>query len=102
MITIRSGWNEDGCPNSKSFLNWKCRGTSRVRVIEGDIIYLENTTADIVRGQTIVLGRGCQIGSIEYGVNLSQHPSSEVGHAQRIVSSENQQQHTHQNGGNDE
>jgi cytoskeletal protein CcmA (bactofilin family) len=35
-------------------------------VIEGDDIYLEYTTADIVRGTNIVIGCGCEIGKVEY------------------------------------
>jgi cytoskeletal protein CcmA (bactofilin family) len=101
-ITIRAGWNEDGCAQDKSFLNWRCKGTTRVQLIEGDCIYLENTTADIVRGQTVTLGRGCRIAALEYGEKLSQHPSSEVGCARRIAPSEDQRQHAHPTGGHDE
>ncbi|MCM3022276.1 hypothetical protein [Heyndrickxia ginsengihumi] len=36
------------------------------RVIEGDDIYLENTKADIVRGQNIEIGPRCEINQIEY------------------------------------
>lgn len=102
VIAIRSGWNEDGCPNSRSFLNWRCRGTTRVHLIEGDRIYLENTAADIVRGQTITLGSGCRIGTIEYTVNLTQHPSSEVECVQQVLALGNQLQDTHQNRGHNE
>ncbi len=34
--------------------------------IEGDNVYLENTTAKVVRGQNIKIGPGCQIGVVEY------------------------------------
>ncbi|WP_040949569.1 polymer-forming cytoskeletal protein [Gorillibacterium massiliense] len=34
--------------------------------IEGDDIYLEFTTARIIRGTNVVIGRGCQIGTVEY------------------------------------
>ncbi|MCM3786633.1 hypothetical protein M3231_27240 [Neobacillus mesonae] len=36
------------------------------RVIEGDDIYLEQTYADTVRGNRVVIGPGCQIGLVEY------------------------------------
>lgn len=39
--------------------------------IEGDTIYLENTTAKIVRGTKIVIGDGCKIDKIEYKENLN-------------------------------
>lgn len=34
--------------------------------IEGDEIYLENTTAKVVRGTNVSIGRGCNIGLVEY------------------------------------
>lgn len=38
----------------------------RVNTIEGDTVELENTTAKVVRGKRIVIGRGCQIERVEY------------------------------------
>lgn len=38
--------------------------------IEGDDIYLEQTTAKIVRGKRIVLGPGCEIEQLEYTESL--------------------------------
>jgi len=35
-------------------------------LIEGDEIYLENTSAKIVRGNNVIIGEGCNIGLIEY------------------------------------
>jgi cytoskeletal protein CcmA (bactofilin family) len=98
-IVIRAGWDEDGCSRKAGFLNWRCRGTSQVRMIEGDTIYLDNTTADIVRGQSITLGRGCRIGTIEYSESLTQHPSAVVGRTQRVDSSEHEQPNVRQHGG---
>ncbi|WP_336774930.1 hypothetical protein [Paenibacillus sp. MMO-58] len=37
-----------------------------VSVMEGDHIYLENTIADIVRGNQVVIGPGCEIGLVEF------------------------------------
>ncbi|GLX69945.1 hypothetical protein [Paenibacillus glycanilyticus] len=37
-----------------------------VSVMEGDHIYLENTIADIVRGNKVEIGPGCEIGLVEY------------------------------------
>lgn len=45
-------------------------GTLKVDVIEGDEIYLENTTADIVRGKTVKIGEGSKIGKVEYSDTL--------------------------------
>ncbi|MEK5082844.1 hypothetical protein [Bacillus sp. FSL H8-0515] len=35
-------------------------------LIEGDQIYLENTEAAVVRGNEVMIGPGCSIGTIEY------------------------------------
>lgn len=53
-------------------------GILRVRTIEGDDIYLENTTCDTVRGSKVVIGPGCSIGSVEYSEKLDIHASSKV------------------------
>jgi cytoskeletal protein CcmA (bactofilin family) len=39
-------------------------------VIEGDEIYLEDTEAKIVRGNKIIIGKGCTIGTVEYRDSL--------------------------------
>ncbi|MEH7747038.1 cytoplasmic protein [Neobacillus drentensis] len=41
-------------------------GSLSAKVIEGDDIYLENTKADIVRGNKVKIGPGCQIRVVEY------------------------------------
>lgn len=41
-----------------------------VSVIEGDDVYLEHTRADVVRGNRIHIGTGCQIGRVEYTQSL--------------------------------
>lgn len=38
--------------------------------IEADEIYLENTIADVVRGNRIIIGKGCKIKKIEYSESL--------------------------------
>ncbi|MCM3569909.1 cytoplasmic protein [Neobacillus mesonae] len=53
-------------------------GTLSAKLIEGDQIYLENTTAEIVRGNMVNIGPGCQIGLVEYVNELSLHPSSTI------------------------
>ncbi|GMK43566.1 hypothetical protein PghCCS26_06930 [Paenibacillus glycanilyticus] len=53
-------------------------------VIEGDDVYLEYTTADIVRGGIVRIGPGCTIGSVEYKQSLDVHSSSKIiKHVQR-------------------
>lgn len=38
--------------------------------IEGEYIYLEHTTADVVRGDNVTIGSGCRIGRVEYRKQL--------------------------------
>lgn len=47
-------------------------------VIEGDDIYLEHTTAKVVRGNRITIGKGCVIDSVEYKENLSVEADGKV------------------------
>jgi cytoskeletal protein CcmA (bactofilin family) len=49
-----------------------------VNVIEGDEIFLENTKADVVRGNKVQIGSGCQIGLVEYTTDFSQDASAMV------------------------
>jgi cytoskeletal protein CcmA (bactofilin family) len=48
-------------------------------VIEGDEISLENTTARIVRGNNVVIGAGCDIGTVEYKGQYTRLPEAKVG-----------------------
>jgi hypothetical protein len=47
-------------------------------VIEGDDIYLENTVAEIVRGNSVEIGPGCTIGLVEYANKFSKDKDSTV------------------------
>lgn len=47
-------------------------------MIEGDDIELENTVAEVVRGDKIKIGPGCRIGTVEYRSSLQIHSQSEV------------------------
>jgi cytoskeletal protein CcmA (bactofilin family) len=51
----------------------------QVVTIEGDDIDLEYTEADVVRGNRIIIGKGCTIGKVEYRTELKVHPSAKVG-----------------------
>ena len=53
-------------------------GTLTSDLIEGDDIYLENTTAKMVRGKKIKIGPGCRIQRVEYNEKLEVHSSAEV------------------------
>ncbi|NLT13977.1 MAG: hypothetical protein GXY05_06495 [Clostridiales bacterium] len=53
-------------------------------IIEGDEIMLENTTAKIVRGNNIMLGEGCDIGTVEYKNNYVRNGDARVGTETKI------------------
>jgi cytoskeletal protein CcmA (bactofilin family) len=51
--------------------------------IEGDIVELEHTVAEVVRGNRVAIGPGCRIGRVEYQQSLKTHKSASVGHSVR-------------------
>ena len=75
-ITVREGNSYSGGLIKTIF--GKGKGTLKVNVIEGDEIYLENTTCERVSGQRVTLGPGCRIGTVEYSEELSIDPDSTV------------------------
>lgn len=50
----------------------------QAKIIEGDYIDLEYTTADVVRGSIVIIGEGCSIGRVEYRTGLTVHPGAHV------------------------
>lgn len=46
--------------------------------IEGDDIDVEHTNAQVVRGNRIVIGKGCAIGRVEYKDELIVHPGATI------------------------
>lgn len=48
------------------FSGWPLKTSFSTDTIEGDDIYLENTSAKVVRGNNIKIGPGCQIDIVEY------------------------------------
>jgi hypothetical protein len=48
------------------------------KTIEGDDIDLEYTYADVVRGNRVIIGKGCVIGKVEYGTELRRHPAAKI------------------------
>lgn len=53
-------------------------------IIEGDEISLESTTANVVRGNSVTIGKGCNIKLVEYSDDFKQHESSIVDKAIKI------------------
>jgi cytoskeletal protein CcmA (bactofilin family) len=52
--------------------------------IEGDEIDLEFTTAKAVRGNRVVIGRGCDIGTVEYKTEFRLEKDGKVGEKRQI------------------
>ncbi|MCM3749218.1 hypothetical protein M3223_17815 [Paenibacillus pasadenensis] len=48
-------------------------------IIEGDVVELEHTRADIVRGGRVFIGEGCEIGTVEYSGELTVLSDAKVG-----------------------
>jgi cytoskeletal protein CcmA (bactofilin family) len=59
-------------------------GSLAAKVIEGDDIYLENTRAEVVRGNKVNIGPGCQIGVVEYTNDFTENANSTVKMAKKI------------------
>ncbi|WP_410770693.1 hypothetical protein [Fontibacillus sp. BL9] len=53
-------------------------------VIEGDHIVLEETKAEIVRGSSVRIGPGCEIGRVEYKDRFEVDPKATVGSAEQV------------------
>lgn len=51
-------------------------GCARIGTIEGDDVELEYVEAEIVRGKYVRIGRGCRIGTVEYGESLEAEPGT--------------------------
>lgn len=54
-------------------------------IIEGDDIYLEYTTAKIVRGNNITIGKGCVIDTVEYKEKLNVINGGKVGNEVKVA-----------------
>ena len=52
--------------------------------IEGESIALENTETPLVVGDTVVIGRGCEIGAVQYRDTLTVHPEATVGKTEKL------------------
>ncbi|EOP69415.1 MULTISPECIES: polymer-forming cytoskeletal protein [Bacillus] len=53
-------------------------GSLQTSIIEGDDIYLEHTIADVVRGNHVIIGPGCEISVVEYHTSFNQKGNSVV------------------------
>ncbi|HDR4559927.1 cytoplasmic protein [Bacillus cereus] len=47
-------------------------GNLQTSIIEGDDVYLEHTIAEVVRGNNVTIGPGCEISVVEYHTSFNQ------------------------------
>ncbi|TVX98617.1 hypothetical protein [Cohnella terricola] len=52
--------------------------------IEGDDIDLEHTETEVVRGNRVMIGKGCRVDLVEYRTELKVHPSAKIGKGVKI------------------
>ncbi len=62
---------------SGGFFSFVKKGNLKVDTIKGDEIYLEGTTANLVEGNTVRIGPGCNIGTVR-GKDIKVHESASV------------------------
>jgi len=86
ISVTRGGWKDRGLLLDGIVRLFVGAGSAELRTsqIEGDEIVLEETIADVVRGKTIEIGPGCQIGRVEYTESLTVHPSARVGDQAKV------------------
>ena len=52
--------------------------------IEGDVVWLENTTAKVVRGKNVTVGMGCVVDLVEYAENYTPAGTAQVKEARQV------------------
>jgi cytoskeletal protein CcmA (bactofilin family) len=54
------------------------------QTIEGDDVYVEYTTAEVVRGSNVAIGPGCEIGLVEYKTKFDHDKASKIKRIQQM------------------
>ena len=52
--------------------------------IEGDVVWLENTTAKVVRGKNVTVGPGCVVDLVEYAESYTPAGAPQVREARQV------------------
>ncbi len=80
IVVHRGGFREKGILLDGLVRMFTGGGTAELRAgsIEGDEIELEDTIADVVRGNRVQIGSGCRIGRVEYAESLQVHADARV------------------------
>lgn len=53
--------------------------------IEGDVVWLENTTAKVVRGKQVTVGQGCVVDLVEYAESYTPAGGGQVREARQVM-----------------
>ena len=83
-ITVKKTRDASGFKKLIKFFMSNHNDQLTAEVIEGDNLYLEHTHAEVVRGNTIEIGPGCDIKRIEYKTSLEIDPDAKVGTQEKI------------------
>ena len=54
------------------------------QTIEGDVVWLENTTAQVVRGKNVTIGAGCVVQLVEYAESYTPVAGAQVNEARQV------------------
>lgn len=77
-VDVRKGATINSIFKVISFFAKNFLGYLNTKIIEADYIYIEYTKADIVRGENIVIGEGCEIGLVEYKNSFKEEGNSKI------------------------
>lgn len=77
-VDVRKGATINSVFKFISFFAKNFVGYLNTKIIEADDIYIEYTKADIVRGENIVIGEGCEIGLVEYKNSFKEEGNSKI------------------------
>lgn len=84
-ITVRRGTGSRiGSALAGLFLPNALQPLLETETIEGDEIRLENTHAKVVRGTRVVLGKGCEVGLVEYKEEFEKSDDARVGESRKV------------------
>ena len=75
-----SGWS-----SLTSLLSGFAEKRLTAETIEGDVVWLENTTAKVVRGKQVTIGQGCAVDLVEYAESYSPAGAPQVKEARQVA-----------------
>jgi cytoskeletal protein CcmA (bactofilin family) len=83
-IKVKKNTDSSGFKKLLKFFTGQQPDQLTADVIEGDHVYLEHTHAKVVRGNTIEIGPGCNIGRVEYKESLEIDENAKIGAQEKL------------------